>query len=211
MNQASKPVVGSIADRVEREQQMQIVRDEEDIQALLPDKGPSPERRRYPESEFRRHFLPVFSGEAAKRLPEGYTPEKLRSDASNYWMRIAGSPNAEVDVIDSRGKVAFTVPALMDTSALVVAQPEARMSLRTLNHDVLERAPGMPHLANRQMAAGLQSKLGYMTSNGQSDLFETKRKISKMREYYGIPEPVTADGSAATKTNSDDLGEMTFD
>lgn len=205
-----KSQFGRISQRLQNETTMQIQKDEDNMRRLLPEA--SPERRKYPESEFRRHFLPVFSGEAYTRLPPGYTSEQLANDASRYWMQVAGGPNAEVEVINHDGSTAFVVPALCDTSVLNVAQPADNPGLRMLNHNVLQKVQSLPDAAKRELVNGLDRKLAYMTAAGQGDKRDAVTKITAMRAFYNLPEPAPEDG----KPKGDGaglgfMGEMQFD
>ena len=69
-------------------------------------------RARFPESKFRTLFAPYFMGE--KEIPSN-------SDFYTAWIGIAGSPQAEVDIVDDKGNVVFTVPSLIDSSIINIS------------------------------------------------------------------------------------------
>lgn len=52
-------------------------------------------------------FIPIFAGE-----------ESLYNATMETWVRFAGGPYKEVDVIDSKGKVLFRVPPIYDRSTI---------------------------------------------------------------------------------------------
>lgn len=199
----------SIRDRIAGNQMRLIQKDEENMMTLLPEADPA--RRKFPESEFRKHFLPIFSGEAYERLPPGYTAERLSNEARRYWTQVAGSLGAEVEVVEPDGSTAFIFPALQDTSALNIAQPPDSPTLRHLNAEVLERSQGSPDLANRQMINGLSHQLAYLTSVSRPDEKAVKEKVRKIREYYKLPlDPVATKHQEAPGAQNF-MGEMSFD
>jgi hypothetical protein len=63
-------------------------------------------RARLPEELFVSNFLPFFIGKGTVETNSDFLPT---------WISIAGSPAADVDVIDNRGNVLFTVPAFIDS------------------------------------------------------------------------------------------------
>lgn len=72
------------------------------------------ERRRLEEHIFKNVFLPMFLGQ-----PNPAVGEPIRI---GNWTAFAGSPHAEVDVIDARGQVLFTVPPAYNAKAIAPAQ-----------------------------------------------------------------------------------------
>lgn len=201
------PITGGLRARVNAVGLKVIQQHEEFIATLMPDADP--ERSRYPESEFRKHWLPIISGEAVKNLRPGYTAEDLANDTHRYWSQIAGGVSREVEVIDSNGEVAFIVPALADTSALNIAQSRTEPGLKILQDEVLKDVQGRPDVADARMINGLERKIAHMTSAGTGDRKRTIERINKMHEYYGLktdkPEEKKVGGM------SDFMGEMSFD
>ena len=65
--------------------------------------------RRLPEHIFVKNFLPVFIG---------YKSIEDYPDFVSTWISVAGSPTAQLDIIDHTGTVVFTVPSLFDVSHL---------------------------------------------------------------------------------------------
>lgn len=206
-NIPAPPVSGRLRDRV-REVGMRVIMQEEAfIRTLMPEA--ETDRTRYPEAEFRRHFLPVFSGEAEKNLPPGYTPERLRGEAHTYWATIAGGLSCEVDVVDETGEVVFTVPALSDTSVLNTAQNPNTPGLKNLQEDVLQDIQGRPDVANARLLNGLENKISTLVSAGTGDRVKTLSRLAKMHAYYGLKTEDTT--VAAPKSSGSFMGEMSFD
>lgn len=65
------------------------------------------EKNKLPEKLFVTNFLPVFSGEVLIEKVPDFIP---------IWVSVAGSPTAAVDIVDEKGTVLFTVPAIFDTN-----------------------------------------------------------------------------------------------
>ncbi len=210
MSQTKKPVSkieGSIAN-IQREESLKIIRESEKaVTSLLPDVSPT--RRKFPESSFREHFLPVVSGEAYKNLPPDYTPERLYNEAYNYWCQVAGGPTMEVEVVEPDGSVAFIVPALMDTSVMNISQPRDRVGLRAANKEYIERSPGLPHVAKVQMQRSLATQINHMFQN-QQDPRQSRERVKKMREYYGLPTEAQENVSEKQQA-SGFMGDLSFD
>lgn len=59
-----------------------------------------------PEELFVSNFLPFFIGVVNAEKNEDFLPT---------WISIAGTPAADVDIIDRNGKVLFTVPSFIDS------------------------------------------------------------------------------------------------
>lgn len=202
----TKKLAGTIAD-LQRQESMRILAESERAVAGL-DPNKMIERKKFPEEMFRQHFLPVVSGDAYKRLPPDYTPERLHDEAYNYWCQIAGGPTNEVDVVEPDGTVAFTVPALMDTSVMNIAQPKNRAGLRSLNKEYIERSPGLPHVAKAHLQAGLAQQIVHMFKDTATPK-DSVEKIQKMREYYGISDKGNEETKATSQGNF--MGELSFD
>lgn len=202
---------GRIQQLMQNEQRMQIIKDEKVVASLLPEKSPT--RRQYPESEFRQNFLPVLTGDAYTNLPEGYSPQQVADEATSCWLMIAGGPNAEVDVVNPDGSVAFVVPALMDTSRLNIAQPKDDPGLRKLTNDVFQKVQGLPDVAKRELARGLDRKLTYLASAGTGDRKVINERISAIRSFYGLPDAGSVNTTQASngQPNGGFMGEMSFD
>lgn len=201
-------VTGRLRDRVKEIGMKVILSDEAHLRSLMPDAAP--ERNRYRERDFRQHFLPVMSGEAAKNLAPGYTVERLNEEAHQYWATVAGGVSREVEVIDDAGEVAFIVPALADTSRLRTAQHPEIAGLKTLQEEVLQDVQGRPDVAETRMLTGLERKIAYLVSSGTGDTKRTVDRIKAMHDYYGLKYD---DGKPAASISSGGgfMGEMSFD
>lgn len=186
-----------------------LKKSEEAISQLDPSK--LIERRKYSESEFRRNFLPVMSGEAYSRLPPGYTPERLYEEATDFWMNIAGGPGYEVEVIEADGRTAFIVPAMMDTSIINTFQPKDKAGLRQLTSEYQSKLIGLPVAANNILKRGLTSHIATLFTS-EPDQKSAIKKIDAIMDYYGV-ERVGAgkeNKEQAKPVDQGYMGEMEF-
>lgn len=194
----------------EENEYIRLVKKGEELVSQL-DPSKTPERRKYSESEFRRNFLPVISGEAYDRLPPNYTPERLHDEATNFWMNIAGGPGYEVEVVEADGRTAFIVPAMMDTSIISTFQPQDRAGLRQLTADYQSKLIGLPVAADNMLRRGLRSHLSTLFTS-EPDQKAAIKRLDVIRDYYGIEKVAKEEGSSSTPDSSSGgyMGEMEF-
>lgn len=81
---------------------------------------PEREKSRVPEAVFKERFLPYFSGEINIADNDSILP---------LWIGIAGSPSAEVSIVDQTGNIIFDVPAIMDLTVIDSAKHKLGESL----------------------------------------------------------------------------------
>lgn len=129
-------------------------------------------RGRLPERIFRETFLPWATG-AVEETPE--------YPYSSEWIKIAGSPTAEVEVfLESTNEIVFIVPAMWDTSGLgKLGINEIRMIVLDAKH--LETTN--PGLANRRIAQNLLQHAANLRSSYRTDAIE---KWNTILNYYGL-------------------------
>lgn len=202
---AAKPRI-DIAE-LRRQTAMRIIEDGASIAAdLLADT--TAERRQFPEQDFKRIFLPVITGAAFKNPPPGYTPERIAKEARNCWLMVAGGEVAEVDVIKRDGTVAFTMPALSDSGALDTIQRSESENMKFIEEE-FRHQQGLGAIAEQNLIASLNQRLTAISVR-EPDRKEAERKLSKMREFYGLEKP--KDPKEEKKdSNSGFMGEMFFD
>lgn len=74
-------------------------------------------RATFPEALFVEHFLPLFAGEVQPTIHVNYTT----------WVdKVAGGTMMPVDIVDEKGVVLFTVPAMFSDSVLEQTKPGAQ-------------------------------------------------------------------------------------
>ena len=97
-----------------------------------------------PEEVFVDVFLPFFAGE-----------EKVDSQNNTVakWISVAGTPMAEVTIIDNNGDTLFSVPSIFDTSVIDVVKKDIRLGLKEIvaNKEIHSRnipAAGEKYIVN---------------------------------------------------------------
>lgn len=115
------------------------------------------DRRQLPEEIFVKEFLPYFAGEP---VPEG------RQNTMALWIGIAGSPTAEVTVINNKGEALFNVPPVLDTSFLAAARSNNVLENydRIVDHSNLI-SNNIPDAGSTFLETALTDKLKQMTAN----------------------------------------------
>lgn len=93
-----------------------------------------------PESVFKTVFLPYFSGES--KLP-------INENIIANWIGIAGSPYAEVGVIDEQGNVLFRVPGMFDSGNIDPTKRNPIGNMDSICREYQLRSLHIPKLAER--------------------------------------------------------------
>jgi hypothetical protein len=111
-----------------------------------------------PEPIFVNYFLPYFSG----KLP---IDKKSRIIAE--WCAVAGSPIAEVSIINQSGGVLYKVPALFRTDIINPVRPLYDTGLHGIfdNHTLHKR--NLPMVANRNLNHALMVKSKIMLAGSE--------------------------------------------
>ena len=87
------------------------------------------------EIDFKQVFVPMFAN----------APDRDKRVTFNTWLALAGGSHSEVDVVDSRGAVLFTVPPLFANGAVSIFSGEAGKRLShvlTHAHKLEQIMPG---------------------------------------------------------------------
>ena len=129
------------------------------------------DRRAIPEDLFVNEFLPYFSGQ--KPFSEG-------NNVLGNWVTVAGTPFAEVNVIDQSGNTVVTVPGLTTTLQHKLAERSG-----TPLHDIVVQA---------EVVGSQQQVLGNRYLNNKLD--------EKQREIIGTVMP---EALVSVKSQWDDI------
>lgn len=204
-----------MTDALRKEHLDNIRRDEKHIEHFMRDGG-TPTRNRFPEHMFRENFLPIITGDAFKRLPEGMSEDDLREQAHVMWSRVAGSPTAEVDVVEPDGSVAFTMPPMSSIKNANTSHPrETAPPIAAYTKKFMEKAAGQPTIAKAYLNRGISEKIAHMfsTVDTEAERIEESKKLEKMRDYYGLPKDAKGPGNkvADKPSGTGNLGELSFD
>lgn len=140
-----------------------------------------------PEEQFKNYFYPYFSGEA--KLEDN--PEVLPS-----WVSIAGSPMAEVNIIDNGGNVLFSVPPVFDSSIIENVKRNLGESFSDIYAQYKMHSNNLPIVGDKFLADALSNKLpkvlkasGNLTGNQQrwNEIFHRYGKESTASPVTVLP------------------------
>lgn len=137
--------------------------------------------RSLPERLFVSNFLPFFAGELdPKQSPDFYS----------LWISIAGSPMAELDIVDDRNTPLFRVPGLIDSS-IINPNRENKSGMNFADVVIMAKLYGnmTPAAGANALNKGLSEK--YRQLQAKSPTFETnvKRWYEILKRYGKTKEP----------------------
>ena len=135
-----------------------------------------------PEEMFRKIYLPMFAGvEEEKRV--------IKVDYHS-WMGVSGDHRTPVDVVDTQGKVLFTVPPIFpDTTQSLKIQPPARdgRSFQMVQQYAGEVARNFPQQGAVVLQAGREA---LMPKTELTQVEEYMLLWAPMLGFYGFLEHV---------------------
>lgn len=134
------------------------------------------DRRTLDETVFVNEFLPYLSGQ--KNLSENM-------EIISYWLQIAGTPFAEVDLVNRAGEKVLTVPGLSNTMAINIANS----GTKTFG-DIVKQADVVGSqqrvFGTRYLREELENKRTQLLNNESSADDITKDRWSNIFQHYGI-------------------------
>lgn len=144
-------------------------------------------KQKIPEQVFVAHFLPYFSGQD---LAQG-------RNVVAEWIGVAGSPMAEVDVVDQKGEVVYSVPPIYNTNILEIANRKAGQSVADIFQQYELRRAGVPAAANAYLNQNLADKSREMVI-GQIDENSVAGRWNTIMSRYGIKPTAEAEKAGGT-------------
>ncbi len=149
-------------------------------------------RNTIPENVFVTHFLPFFSGNRNSQTD---------NDVVAKWIAVAGTPMAEVNVMDDSGEVIYTVPPLLDTSIIDVVKRSAANSLSNIYTNKEVHSRNIPAAGETYLMEALDEKTRDVLKPSEH-ASEYEKRWANIFSRYGIqmPEGEKAQESA-TKSN----------
>ena len=129
-----------------------------------------------PENIFVQYFLPYFSGKL---------PITKQTSVMTDWVSVAGSPVAEVDIIDQQNQVLFTVPSLFDTKIINPIRGDESESISQIYNQYSLKNNNIPIVATRYLSNAMDSK-------SEEILNEVQQKDTRwdnILNRYGIESP----------------------
>lgn len=146
-----------------------------------------------PEHIFTQYFLPYFAGRV---------PITKKTTVMADWISIAGSPVAEVDIIDGSNNVMFTVPSLFDTRIINPSRSEDEKTLGQIFDLYSLKSNNLPVVASRYLRDALYEKTEDLTE--ELSIKDT-RWDDILTRYDMQPIDVKADSKAKQVEYDDDL------
>lgn len=143
------------------------------------------------------YFVPYFSGE-------------LPIDRSNtviaQWISIAGTPMSEVDVINSKGQVIFTVPPLFDSEGINIVDRRGRNSFADIANNFQNMNVSTPIAANNFLNNSLYGKIEEIITDNKNVTLSQERWQAILSRYTDIKKTDTSTETAKEVADtSDDL------
>lgn len=195
--------------KVQRNRNMGISVNIADIASQLQAAAP---KSQFPEELFIEHFLPLFADEIKP------TPEL---NVRTWIDKVAGGETVPVEIIDSEGKVLFTVPAMFDTSVLEQGRPGGMSMTRVERHysrlkevdasasqTFLSRTLQSMHIKQKpteEVYANMRTWNEIFTRYGKQD------KIINLLNLENDPNKDKAVGLAGASVSDDSVGEYELD
>jgi len=132
-----------------------------------------------PEEVFVKEFLPFFSGQVTR---------ESRPNTLATWIGIAGSPAAEVAVVDQKGDVIYNVPGVFDTSFLTLNRGKERGG----DYDqIIDQSnmlkTNLPQEGNRYLTEALAHK--FKTIEQKAVVSPNEQRWVNIFHRYGIDVP----------------------
>lgn len=155
---------------------------------------PALEKARVPEPVFKDHFLPYFSGTLSVND---------NADVIPMWIGIAGSPSAEVSVVDATGNVLYDVPAIMDLTIINAAKHKLGESLAEIYNQYDLHSSQLPVVGERFLADAIQKKTPTMFKPSEKFTENTNRWNQIFDRYDLKHSPTSNKAEPKTKIEGD--------
>jgi hypothetical protein len=159
------------------------------------------ERAKLPEDLFVRNFLPFFLGKIDIKTNPDFLPT---------WISIAGSPSAEVEIIDTRGKVLFTVPAFIDSTIIGSKDETGGFSFADIVRMGKLYGNITPSLGANTLKDGFADKLSRLSK--KSEVFDKNKQTWEIIfSRYIKPEESNQTGLSAKKSTTSNVSDDDFE
>lgn len=146
-------------------------------------------KRTIPEAVFVNDFLPYFCGD----IP-------ITEQVMSTWYLISNNGFSEVDVIGDMGKVAGTVPAILDRPESVSSNAEEKRSITYMLQEFNSMSTVAPRRAEQDLRDSLISKF----PNETEESLATKAKWESLLNVYGKSLTKESKSTAKAKQVPDD-------
>jgi hypothetical protein len=143
-------------------------------------------------------FIPLFAGD-----------EKLLYDVTfQTWINVAGSPYKEVAIVDTKGKVLFIVPPILDRTAI-----KSSTDQQTPISSIVESAQQFARIHPNQGKAFIANELNKraMLMKLPANMLNFLETWNSIFKRYGRPEIMPLDQTTVkpvSKTSENDFEEL---
>jgi hypothetical protein len=150
-----------------------------------------------PEPVFREHFLPYFVN-------------PLVAEQNNKivaaWVGIAGTPMAEVNVVNPKGEVLFTVPPLIDSNIFNVVRKPRESSFQDIQAETQLRQSNPNARAADYFNESTSRRVGGMIQESPNRSINEQR-WADIFQYYNIDNPDKAKQAQTSGSANSDLSD----
>lgn len=153
-----------------------------------------PQNSKLPEDVFKTHFVPFFKGELEHEA-------NANRNVIAEWVSVAGSPMAQVDIIDNDGKTMFTVPPIFDTAGFDVSSHKAGNSIKDIMTEYFQRKGSVPQAATAWLNATLIKKSDDIAKNTEGTSLELSQRWRDVLIRYGYEDGKPTKAQAASDDN----------
>lgn len=150
------------------------------------------DNNKLPEDIFVNYFLPYFANPVSDNVNNNKVAE---------WVSIAGTPVAEVDIVDNNNKVLYSVPSLFDTSVINLNKLSENHRFNDIMNKFDLQNNNIPSVAQYLLKQDLGNKLENMTEVTSNRLNKEKQWRDIFSKYGYIKETKTKD----SQNDSDEL------
>jgi hypothetical protein len=200
LRQAAQNKYTNVLKTVADNQRLQLEAQEAEIFNNLVVKGQE-ERARVPESIFKESFLPFFAGQQSLQNA---------GNVIGTWIGIVGAPMAEAVVIDGAGNELFTVPPVLDSSAIDITRKQLRSFSEVSEMSELKES----HIKNQGVRYFLE-QTGEMERTlikpNSETISNNARRWQEIYARYGVGVPQNVSKDKKETANHDDFSYDEFD
>ena len=152
------------------------------------------------EEVFVQYFLPFFSGKS----PEG-SDKKM-----GEWIGVAGNATAEVDIVDQRGEVLFTVPSMMNSNALDISNRKVGDTIGEMVSNYKLREAHIPVTGQNYINHVSAEKVERMVHRENLPLSQTEQRWMSIFDRYKISTAETSGQSTVFGKTDDPAQDLEY-
>lgn len=181
-DERSREVINAV-DNASRYREMMAKRTNDEMGDIFDKLSNTKLNGRLPEELFVKEFLPYFMGKVPPENAQGIVAK---------WIAVAGSPTAEVDVLDKDLKtVLFTVPAVISTHSISTERNGRGLGSIIYNAQLRDKIPGQSEsFANKAL------------SDKSTDMIKPRVNVTIEQRWINIISRYTSDSKQENNSNT---------